>query len=96
MLKCFAIYIPHITEEIYQGYYVNHEPYKSIHISKIEPIEVSNEFNEKEYGLGKTAIKIISELRKYKSENNLSLKTELEKVVVKLPKDLVLGRLLRF
>ena len=91
MLKCFAIYIPHITEEIYQGYYVNHEPYKSIHISKIEPIEVSNEFNEKEYGLGKTAIKIISELRKYKSENNLSLKTELEKVVVKLPKDLVLG-----
>lgn len=91
MIKCFAIYIPHITEEIYQGYFVKFEPEKSIHRSQILPISISNTFGELEYQIGKIAIKIISELRKYKSENNLSLKAEIEKVRLYLPKEMELG-----
>lgn len=91
MLKCFAIYIPHVTEEIYQGYYVNFEQAVSIHRTLIQPIPVSKEFTNEEYKIGKTAIKIISELRRYKSENNLSLKTEIARVGVTLPEGLTLG-----
>lgn len=91
MLKCFAIYIPHITEEIYQGYYVNFEESKSIHKCLIEPIEVENTLDEHESIIGKTAINIIAELRKFKSENNISLKTELPLVKLVIPQDIKLG-----
>ncbi len=90
MLKCFAIYIPHITEEIYQGYFAKEEGVKSVHQCRIEPI-VTKEFSEEENGVGKTAVRIISELRRYKSENNVSLKTEIDKVEVVLPDGMDLG-----
>lgn len=91
LIKCFAIYIPHVTEEIYQGYFVNYEGNISIHSSLIEPISVAKEFTEEEYQIGKIAIKIISELRRYKSENNLSLKAEIASVEVILQNELNLG-----
>ena len=91
LIKCFAIYIPHVTEEIYQGYFVNYEGNISIHSSLIEQIPVSKEFTEEEYQIGKTAIKIISELRRYKSENNLSLKAEIARAEVILQNELNLG-----
>lgn len=91
LIKCFAIYIPHVTEEIYQGYFVNYEGNISIHSSLIEQIPVSKEFTEEEYQIGKTAIKIISELRRYKSENNLSLKAEIASAEVILQNELNLG-----
>lgn len=93
MIKCFAIYIPHITEEIYQGYFANEEPEISIHRCMIEPI-ANAAFSEEEYAIGKTAIKIISELRRYKSENNVSLKTELTKVALVLPGEMELSNAL--
>ena len=91
MLKCFAIYIPHITEEIYQGYYVNFEGTVSIHKTLIKPIEVNIPFDENELLIGKTTLNIIAELRKYKSENNISLKTELQHVRLVLQQDVELG-----
>ena len=91
LIKCFAIYIPHVTEEIYQGYFAEREGVISIHRTLIAPIPVNNEFTEAEYNLGKTAVRIIAELRRYKSENNVSLKTELENVVITLPGDMDLG-----
>jgi valyl-tRNA synthetase len=91
LIKCFAIYIPHVTEEIYQGYYAEREGVISIHKTQIAPIAVNNEFTEAEYTLGKTAVRVIAELRRYKSENNVSLKTELENVKITLPGDMDLG-----
>lgn len=88
MLKCFAIYIPHVTEEIYQGYYVEHEDAISIHRSIIEAIPVASDFAEEDFEVGEVAVKIISELRKYKSERNLSLKEEIENVTVQLDKEI--------
>lgn len=88
MLKCFAIYIPHVTEEIYQGYFAAHEEAVSIHKSIIEPIALDSDFGEKDFEIGETAIKIIAELRKYKSEHSVSLKKELEYVTVQLEKEM--------
>ncbi len=87
MLKCFAIYIPHITEEIYQGYFVEHEDAISIHRSLIQPIETGVELSKDEFEAGEAAVEIISEIRKYKSERNLSLKEELGDIKVVLVKD---------
>ena len=91
MIKCFAIYIPHITEEIYQGYFVNHEDSISIHKTIIEPIETVDQIDDHDFEIGEKAVEIISELRKYKSERNLSLKEELASVLVQVDKELVFG-----
>lgn len=91
IIKCFAIYIPHITEEIYQGYFVNFEDAISIHRNIIEPIKVSSELSENDFEIGKIVTKIISQIRKYKSENNLSLKKEIEKVEVQLAEEYLFG-----
>ncbi len=88
MLKCFAIYIPHVTEEIYQDYFAQHEDAISIHRSLIRPIREGAEIHPGDFEVGETAVKIISELRKYKSERNLSLKEALGNVTVQLEKDL--------
>ena len=87
MVKCFAIYIPHITEEIYQGYFVNMEDAVSIHVSTIEPI--AHEFDISKESASK-ALEIISQLRRYKSEKNLSLKEEIPHAKVTLPEGIVL------
>lgn len=91
MLKCFAIYIPHVTEEIYQGYFVEHEESISIHKAIIEPITTSSEIIANDFEIGDKAVKIISELRKYKSERNLSLKEDIASVKVQLEKELAFG-----
>lgn len=88
MLKCFAIYIPHVTEEIYQGYFAGQEEAVSIHRSLIGPVPVTSETAGQDFEVGETAVKIISELRKYKSEHNLSLKEEMETVSVQLEREI--------
>lgn len=91
MLRCFAIYIPHVTEEIYQGYYAAQEDAVSIHVSELGKIKAQG------YDLGSfptqaadTAVEIISQLRRYKSENNLSLKAEINSASVVLPENIEL------
>lgn len=88
MLKCFAIYIPHVTEEIYQGYFAGQEEAVSIHRSFIKPVPVAADSGDTAFEVGEAAVKIISELRKYKSEHNLSLKEEIETVNVQLDKEI--------
>lgn len=88
ILQCFAIYIPHITEEIYQGYYAADHEETSIHQTVIAPIDQTEEFGGREMALGDAAIQIISGLRRYKSEHNLSLKAQIEQVTVVLPEEI--------
>ena len=88
MLKCFAIYIPHITEEIYQGYYAEHEEAISIHNALIGPVTYTGGITEEDHKGGETAVKIISELRKYKSGNNLSLKETIGSVTFIIDTDI--------
>ena len=83
LLQDFSIYFPFITEEIYQELF--HEE-KSIHLTKIEKLEYDF---EDEINNGDIIIEIISKIRGEKSNNNLSLKTEVKLLDLSLNKNLM-------
>ncbi len=83
ILKLWAPFIPHITEEIYQTMFQKIEKDKSIHISQFpEPVKIDTKALE----IGKLAVKIISDIRKFKVDKNLSLGAELESYTLKKEK----------
>lgn len=84
MLKCYGIYIPHITEEIFNNYFNKTEQLRSIHLATFASI-VSEENPDAKQMIkeGDKVVDIISQIRRYKSENNLSLKEEIEKITMK-------------
>jgi valyl-tRNA synthetase len=85
LLKLYAIYVPHITEEIYQSYFKNLEETSSIHI--IQWNRNPNSENEAILSFGENIKALISEVRKYKSERNLSLKDPIASVAINIPKE---------
>jgi valyl-tRNA synthetase len=79
ILKLYAVYVPHITEYIYQEFFRQYENSISLHklyweCEKSVDAEIIL-FGEKLKG-------IIAETRKYKSENSQSMKTEIEELVI--------------
>lgn len=82
ILKCFAIYMPHITEEIYKSYYEETEKFKSIHLNRLG--EISNSFESPNDMIdgGDIVIEIISNIRRYKSEKGISLKAKISKIEI--------------
>lgn len=82
MLKLLAPVMPYLSEEIYQKYFKKGSSYDSIHLCEWpKPLNIGN--NEIEF-YGDLAVKIISLIRKYKSERNLPMNSELEEVIVNL------------
>lgn len=80
MLKLISITMPFVAEEIYQDYFRKFEKAESIHLTILSPIECDESKNL--IVLGDKVVDIVSRVRAYKSENKLSLKTELEKIVI--------------
>lgn len=86
ILRMYAIYTPHITEEIYQDFFRGFEKKLSLHqhqwIIK-EDIDTSSlEFGER--------IKsILKEVRRYKSDRNLSMKESLNKLNISIQDSLL-------
>jgi len=81
VLKMMAPIMPHITEEIYQLYYAQKEDQKSIHISdwpKFNPKLIDDKAEE----IGDLAVDIINVVRKFKSEKQLSMKEELQELIL--------------
>ncbi len=81
MIKLLAPFVPHITEEIFQENFKDQLTTKSVHLEKWPEIE-ENLINEEAEKLGEITKKIITAIRKYKSENALAMNAELEKVKV--------------
>ncbi len=81
-VKLFAPIMPFITEEVYQLFFKDKEKEESIHISSW-PVFDSKLVDDKSEGAGDLAVKVLAEVRKYKSLNKMSLKAELESVIVK-------------
>jgi len=81
ILKMFAPIMPHITEEIYQMKFAKEEKKKSIHISNWPEFN-KNEVDEKAEKAGDLAVEIISAVRKFKAENNMSLKTDIKSLII--------------
>lgn len=79
VLKLYAIYVPHITEYIYQEIFRQHE--KSISLHKLH-WETAETIDNEIISFGEKLKEVISETRKYKTENAMSMKAEMEKVVI--------------
>jgi len=76
MLKMFSIYMPHVTEEIYQNTF--RAKMKDISIHKMT-IESMGSYPDKEMlPLGDEVVAIVSKIRQSKSEAKVSLKTEID------------------
>ena len=82
LLQDFSIFFPFITEEIYQELY--HDK-KSIHLTEIKPLEYNFEAEKKN---GDKLVEIISQARGEKSNNNVSLKTPVKNLNLKVNEEL--------
>jgi valyl-tRNA synthetase len=76
ILQLYAPYIPHVTESIYQQLYISYIQSASIHQTKFTEIQKPCEFIKSAHVM-ESVIGIIAQVRKIKSEYQLSLKTEL-------------------
>ena len=80
-LKGLSPIMPFITEEIFQIFYKNFEEENSIHISNWP--EINKKFiSEENIHLGDKYIEIITSVRKFKAEKQLSMKNELENITI--------------
>ncbi|MBA3063912.1 valine--tRNA ligase [Candidatus Woesearchaeota archaeon] len=82
ILKLMAPIMPHITEEIYHLYFAEIEGLKSIHVSDW-PKYQKELADEKAELAGDNAVSVISAVRKYKSEKNLSLNKPIKTLTIK-------------
>ena len=75
ILKLYAPYVPHITEHIYQEFFRKHEAEASIHLTHwVQPPDINSAIIE----FGRQLKSAIFEMRKYKSERNISMAAEME------------------
>jgi valyl-tRNA synthetase len=81
VLKLFAPILPHITDEIYRNLYSHVEGIPSIHRSSW-PIADKNLVNIQADQIGMLLVAIATFVRKFKSEQNLSLGTTLTRLIV--------------
>lgn len=77
ILKLYAVYTPHIADYIYQELYRQREKVLSIHQTVWEQEDI---LNDEILCFGEELKKTIMEVRKYKSEKNLSMREEIETV----------------
>ncbi|MDR0882990.1 MAG: valine--tRNA ligase [Oscillospiraceae bacterium] len=79
VLKMYAIYIPHETEYIYQKALREFDGAKSIHLTQWpKPASVDADL----LAFGETLKAAVAEVRKYKSENNLSMRADVESATI--------------
>ena len=79
ILKMYAIYIPHITEYIYLKGLKDFDGANSIHCTIWPDVkEIDNNIVK----FGEEIKNVVFEMRKQKSDNNLSVKTEIEELIV--------------
>ncbi len=83
-IKLLAPFLPHVTEEIYQGLFAAQEGILSLHLSEWPAPQPQWDNPEAERG-GERLVAIASRVRRYKSERSLSLGSELDRVQLCLP-----------
>lgn len=82
ILKLYAIYTPYITEYIYQDFYRKHEKNLSLHEALWEEKTEDRSYIE----FGEHLKEIIAEVRKKKTENQMSMKDSIPELVITCPK----------
>jgi len=79
ILKLFAPFLPHVTEEIYLGLFASDPQTESIHTSAWPSADLNLEDDALE-AFGQTLVEVATVVRRYKSERNLPLGTEFERL----------------
>jgi valyl-tRNA synthetase len=79
LVKLFAPFLPHITEEIYLGMFAIDPECVSIHTSVWPLANPALESDDSE-ALGRVLVEIATAVRRYKSEHNLPLGTEISQL----------------
>jgi len=80
ILKLYAIYVPHITEYIYQEFFRQHEKICSIHLAYwVKPVCFEDDIIQ----FGDKLKDVVFEVRKYKSERNLSMRSEMDMLTIR-------------
>ena len=78
ILKMYSPFVPHITECIYQNMYKNIEKDDILSCSVFKKLP----FDEKYMDFGEMVKKIIFEVRKFKSDRNLSMKEPIDSIKI--------------
>ena len=81
-LRLFAPVLVHVTEELYQAIFKEHEGHESIHLS---PWPQPDYIDEEALEYGDMTLRIIEEARRFKSERNLSMAAPLKELRVTAP-----------
>lgn len=84
ILKLYAIYTPYVTEYIYQDFYRKHEKLTSIH----QMVWATDETQSIYIEFGEHIKELIGEVRRKKTEKQMSLKDELPELIITCPKKL--------
>lgn len=75
ILKLYAVYVPHITEYIYQNFFRAFEKKPSIHLTRwVQSGNVDTEL----LAFGEKVKESLTAMRKYKAERNLSMRAEMD------------------
>jgi valyl-tRNA synthetase len=77
ILKLFAPFIPHITEELFQAIFNDDKAQISVNSRGSWPKLEDYYLDEDLFAAGSAMLEIISEVRKFKSDNNISLRAQL-------------------
>jgi valyl-tRNA synthetase len=81
ILKMIAPIMPYITEEIYQYYFIEKENKESIHLCNWPEFE-KELIDEEAERIGDMAVEVIETVRKKKSDEKLSMKTPVKKIII--------------
>ena len=78
----YGIFVPHMTEFIYQDAFKDKEGIESLHLNFWK---VDGEDDKEALEFGELVKEAVSEVRKYKSENNISMKADIDSMTIKTP-----------
>lgn len=82
ILKMYAVYVPHITEYLYQEFFRKYEPELSLHQKLWKKAEKSD---EDILSFGTNMKELISGVRRYKTEHQMSMKDEIGSLQLRCP-----------
>lgn len=85
LLQLYGPFLPHITETIYQNMFKNHQQSASLHQTELDLNRWSYQFPAS-ITVVENILTVVNQVRKLKSENHLSLKTEIKVLTIVLNK----------
>jgi valyl-tRNA synthetase len=92
ILQMYAPFVPHITETLYQSMFKRHEQKVSLHATLFNGNRFSYQFIES-VATSEKILEIVAQVRKLKSENHVSLKTELSHLTLATSDQKLLAKL---